>query len=101
MRISRTLEPSKMEREPKQVRITKTEYKLRKCPFCGADLEIIEGHWLLRDCALCAWCRRWFALPEGDNSGVVSSIKSTTGTRVIVEPMVSKAKPSDDLKNKN
>jgi len=47
----------------KQVTLTAFEYKAKKCPACGASLEIIEGHWLLRDCALCAWCRRWFALP--------------------------------------
>lgn len=46
-----------------QAVMTQIDYELKRCPVCGASIEIIEGHWLLRDCALCAWCRRWFALP--------------------------------------
>jgi hypothetical protein len=48
----------------RQLTLTEFEYHAKKCPACGATLEIIEGHWVLRDCALCAWCRRWFALPR-------------------------------------
>jgi hypothetical protein len=48
----------------KQIVLTAHELEAKRCPACGASIEIISGHWLLRDCALCAWCRRWFALPE-------------------------------------
>ena len=65
----------------KQIVLTEYEYREKRCPACGASIDIIEGHWLLRDCALCAWCRRWFALPEiaGRNSSVQTF-------QVVVEP---------------
>lgn len=50
----------------RQVVLSAADLAERKCPRCGAHLEVISGHWLLRDCALCAWCRSWFALPEQD-----------------------------------
>lgn len=53
-----------MEKLEKQVILSADQWLSKECPCCGASLEIIEGHWLLRDCALCAWCRRWFARPS-------------------------------------
>jgi hypothetical protein len=65
----------------RQIVLTEAEWREKHCPACGATLEIIEGHWLLRDCALCAWCRRWYGRPEmpGENSSV-------QGFNVTVEP---------------
>jgi hypothetical protein len=50
----------------RQYRLTPDEWKSKTCPECKCTLEIIEGHWLLRDCALCGWCRRWFARPSNE-----------------------------------
>jgi hypothetical protein len=52
-----------MTEQTKQIVLTAHELAAKRCPACGASIEVISGHWLLRDCALCAWCRRWFALP--------------------------------------
>jgi hypothetical protein len=66
----------------KQVILTADQWLSKQCPCCEASLEIIEGHWLLRDCALCAWCRRWFARPSDE----LDCGTSTRFTTVEVKP---------------
>jgi hypothetical protein len=66
----------------RQFRLTLEQWKSKICPECKCTLEIIEGHWLLRDCALCAWCRRWFARPSHE----LDYGSSTRFTTVEVKP---------------
>jgi hypothetical protein len=61
----------------RQLTLTLEQWNSKKCPECGADLEKIEGHWLLRDCALCGWCRRWFGRPA-DELDTGTSTRFTT-----------------------
>jgi hypothetical protein len=60
----------------RQITLTAAELAQKICPCCGASLEIISGHWLLRDCALCAWCRRWYALPNDDPGSEITFSKT-------------------------
>jgi hypothetical protein len=60
--------PNETEMNERQLVLSAADVATKTCPCCHASLEIISGHWLLRDCALCAWCRRWFALPRQEDA---------------------------------
>jgi hypothetical protein len=75
-----------MEKQTRQFRLSLEQWTSGKCPECSADLEKIEGHWLLRDCALCGWCRRWFARPAAD----LDYRSSTFATEIEVKPINSR-----------
>ena len=67
----------------KQIVLSQKDFDEKTCPACGCSIEIIEGHWILRDCALCAWCRRWFALPA-QREGI--EILRRRPSEIIVKP---------------
>jgi hypothetical protein len=80
-----------LEKQTRQLTLTLEQWNIGKCPECGADLERIEGHWLLRDCALCGWCRRWFGRPADDTgtstyytSKIVNADGSPTGLKLSI-----------------